>query len=759
MKQGNRFIFDMLDQDVPGVSGEKIWSAGRARDVADSGSAAVIKIPFQPQNTDNIFIRPDKDTSEKIYDFTVRCYGNSVIRITSAFEKQLPDDSVNPMLEWSEDIKQMPVHTVKTETGFQILDENNVRRMEINTAPFPVEYWSDLQPDPQESFEAVMYPDGKNAVPFMSYDNFFPHQPESYSMGCVTKNGSIDRCLYSLHAKADEKFAGTGERFAAMNLAGKTFVLENSDGLGVNNRRAYKNIPFYVSSKGYGLLIMTSTHVRLSLADISTRAAQGLIEDDVLDLFFIGGNSVEEIIHNYRKITGFPKQVPVWSYGTWLSRMTYFTADETREIVSLMREGKFPCDVIHLDSGWFEKNWKCEWEFSRANFANPEKYMKEMDDKGIKISLWQLPAIAKDTIHYQTALDNRYIAPKSKNVSLGSNFSSVEFNGTIDFTNPEAVKWYQGLLKKLLVMGAALIKTDFGEAIEEDADYMNLPYRKLHNLYGLLYQKAAYEITESVKGRSDTMIWARAGWTGCQRYPIHWGGDCASSWDGLAGSIRGGLHIGLSGFAFWSHDVPGFHGYPSFMNSITPDDLYVRWTQVGVFTSHLRYHGSNVREPYAYPKIADIVRKWLNLRYALIPYIINEGEKAVTSGYPVLRALLFDHDKDPVCWNIDDEYYFGECFLIAPVLNSEGIRDVYLPEGSWTDFWNGKVIKGPVWLKNVKSPLERIPVYVKTGSEIQVYPEIIQSTKEMNNDKIVNLKFDSSFKGLSGSFLAKNIGL
>jgi len=751
MKQGNRFIFDMLDQDAPEAAHETVWCAGKPESVITENQAVIMRIPFQAQKIHNIFLHADKAIDNKVYEFVVRRYGDAVIRVTSAFGGKVPDDN-NPMFEWAAEMQQKALHSVKTQEGYRIEDENGTLCLKIHTGDYPLQRWSDLQPEPQDALEAVVYPDGKTAVPFMSYDNFFAHQPESFSAGCVSKKGIVERCLFSLHAAPGEKFAGTGERFTGMNLSGKTLVLENTDALGVNNRRAYKNIPFYVSSKGYGLLIMTSAHVRLSFADISTRAVQGLVEDNVLDLFFIGGGSVESIVANYRRITGFPRPVPAWSYGTWMSRMTYFSADETHAIVRKMREQKFPLDVIHLDSGWFEKDWKCEWEFSHKNFSDPEKYLKEMEDNGIKISLWQLPFIAKDTLHYETALQNQYIAQKSKNVALGSNFSAVEFSGTIDFTNPEAVKWYQGLIGRLLKMGAAVIKTDFGEAIEEDAVYLNLPYKKLHNLYSLLYQKAAYEITESIKGKNNTLIWARAGWIGCHRYPLHWGGDCASSWDGLAGSIRGGLHIGVSGFAFWSHDVPGFHGTPSFMNSRPENDLYVRWTQFGVFTSHLRYHGSSAREPFEYPEVADIVRKWLNLRYALIPYVIQEGRKVTTSGYPMLRALIFHHEDDPVCWNIDDEYYFGDAFLIAPVMNREGIRDVYLPSGDWTDFWTGQVLTGPVWLKGVACPLEKIPVYVKTGAVIPIYPEIVQSVSEMDFTKTVLVKLDGSYRGFPGIF-------
>lgn len=759
MKQTNRFIFDMLDQDIPEAKNDTVYRAGKPLSVRPGKNSLIVTVPFFEQEIKNMFFFPVQNTGIKAADLIVRCYGDSIVRITTSFGGKIPQDEDNLMFSWDPSLKQKNLHSEKTDAGWSFSDENKQLKMKITTKDVPRHMWSTLQPEPPETFDAVVYPDGKTAVPFMAYDDFFPAQSDSFSLAYVERDEKPHRCVYSLHAEQNEKFAGTGERFAGMNLSGKTFQLENTDSLGVNTRRAYKNVPFYVSSKGYGLLVMTSSHVRFSLADISTRAAQGLVEDDVLDLFFIGGENVEQIVRNYRKITGFPADVPLWSYGTWMSRMTYFSANETRKVVKKMRARKFPCDVIHIDTGWFKTDWKCEWEFNDKTFPEPEKYFKEMEDLGIKISLWQLPAIAKNTKHYDEAYANRYVAPKSTHVTQGSNFSDVEFDGNIDFSNPAAVIWYQGLLENLLNMGAAAIKTDFGEVIADNVDYFGMPYRKLHNLYALLYQKAAYEITEKVKGKDQTMIWARAGWIGCQRYPLHWGGDCACSWDGMAGSLRGGLHIGVSGFGFWSHDVPGFHGNPSFMNSRPDNDLYIRWTQMGVFTSHLRYHGTTAREPYEYPEVAGIARKWLNLRYALIPYLVEEGKKTTTSGYPVLRALIFHHSDDPLCWSIDDEFYCGEFLLIAPVMNSAGVRDVYLPQGSWTDFWTGDVLTGPTWLKNVESPLERIPVYVKSGAVLPFYPEIVQSTKEMNISKIQKICFDSVYRGFLSTKIGKTIGL
>ncbi|MDD4680899.1 MAG: alpha-xylosidase [Clostridia bacterium] len=759
MKQKNRFIFDMLDQDAPDAKKDMIFRAGKPRAVWEKEGSVVVDVPYFKQDMVNMFLKPAQPEVSKVSDLIIRSYGDSIIRLTTAFGGAIPTDENNPMLSWDPTLLSTRLHPEKTDEGWSIKDEKGHLKMTIQTKDTPREIWSTLQPEPPETFDVVVFPDGKTAVPFMAYDDFFPTQSESFSLGYVQRNEKVDRCLYSLHAQPNEKFAGTGERFAAMNLAGKTFLLENTDGLGVNSRRAYKNVPFYVSSKGYGLLIMTSAHVRLSLSDISTRAAQALVEDDVLDLFFIGGGTIEQIVRNYRKITGFPEDVPFWSYGTWMSHMSYFSADETLSVVKKMREGKFPCDVIHIDTGWFRKDWKCEWEYSPERFPEPEKYLKQMEDLDIKISLWQLPCIAKDTKYYEIANTHRYVAPKSTHVALGSNFSEVEFDGNIDFSNPEAVVWYQGLLEKLLRQGVAVIKTDFGEVIDEDADYYGMPYKKLHNLYALLYQKAAYEISRQVKEPGQAMIWARSGWTGCQRYPIHWAGDSACSWDGMAGTLRGGLHIGISGFAFWSHDVPGFQGIPSFMNSRPDSELYIRWTQMGVFSSHLRYHGTTPREPYEYPDVADIARQWLNLRYALIPYLAEQGSKATKSGYPLFRALIFHHSDDPLCWSIDDEFYCGDSFLIAPVMNSEGIRDVYLPPGSWVDFWNGETIEGGVWLKHVYSPLERLPVFVKKDSVVPVYPEIVQSTKDMDLANVREIHFDDTFTGLSSSILGKTIRL
>ncbi|MEQ8238293.1 MAG: alpha-xylosidase [Cyclobacteriaceae bacterium] len=744
MKQTNYALVDFLDFDLSGDQKEYLWRAGKPLDArSNSDRSIIIDIPFQRQ-LQAVDLALDIDAEPVVHQLIIRYYGSNKLRATIDFGE--PSSLESEMLQMT-DLKPQKLKVVKDETVWRILNSNDEAVVVIDLSEPLIDYWSDLLPPPVERLSMSFYPDGKTRIKLSDDDQFFPARVESFGLAYIEKEGKIDRSTFSLHAKNDECFGGTGERFTKMDLSGKTFFLKNQDGQGVNNRRTYKNIPFYLSSENYGLFLHTSSYAKFSLADHSTRAAQLLVEDSSVDVFLFAGDNPEQILKQYRDITGFPSMPPLWSYGVWMSRMTYFSAEEVEGICDRLRTDKFPCDVIHLDTGWFETDWLCEWKFNKERFPDPKAFVHKLKEDGFRVSLWQMPYIAKEAEQHDEAIANNYVGPlQASRAQGGSNFSALDYAGTIDFTYPEAVEWYKDLLRKLLEMGVVCIKTDFGEEIHMEASYHGMSPEKLNNLYALLYQKAAYEVTEEMTG--DGIIWARAGWAGCQRYPLHWGGDAACSWDGMAGSIKGGLHLGLSGFAYWSHDVPGFHGVPNFMNSVIPVDLYVRWTQFGVFSSHLRYHGTSKREPYEYPEIADIVRSWWNLRYALIPYILEVSEQALDTGYPVLRAMIFHHPNDKTCWHIDDQYYFGDQILVAPIMNSENKRDVYLPEGDWICFFSGKEYGGNQWIKGYDSSLKDMPVFVLKDSALSVYPEIVQCTDEMNMDKVVTISIDQNFKGI-----------
>lgn len=733
MQRTNYYLFDWLDFDRELKRDESLWKAYTSVDIKEEDGDIIISIPYQKQVLQEDMLA-DTSVSQRVVPFRLRAYGDKIVRVfTSMVGDEITETSY--MLDIDKKLVRTKLSFSFTDNVYIITDEAGKTRATINLKPYNTEWWSDLQPAPQPTIHLTIYPDGNIEKGIeLSDDHFSPPRYDALPIAFCMTEGREDRATMSFKCDADECFVGTGERFRKMDLSGQTFFLKNQDGQGVNNRRAYKNIPFYMSSRMYGVFYHTSDYCRLSLADHSTRSIQFRNDRATLDAFIIGGENPERILYGYRQLTGFPPMLPLWSFGIWMSRMTYFSADEVQEICDRLRKEQYPCDVIHLDTGWFRTDWLCEWMFNPERFPDPQGFIKRLADDGYKVTLWQLPYVAKGAAQIEEARKCKYIGPLLKEqASEGSNFSTLDYAGTIDFTYDKATEWYKGLLRELLEMGVKCIKTDFGENIHMDATYHSMTPEQLNNIYSLLYQKAAYEVTKDVTG--DGIVWARAAWAGCQRYPLHWGGDSESSWAGLAGSLKGGLHFGLSGFAFWSHDVPGFHSEPDFMNSVIDPKVYVRWTQFGVFTSHMRYHGSHKREPWYYPSVSEIVKKWWKLRYRLLPYIVEESIVATTTGYPVIQAMLMHHPNDKTCWHIDDQYYFGRSFMVAPVMNSNDRRDIYLPEGEWVNFFTKERFTGPVWLRDVHVPLDEMPVFCRPGTKISVYDYDVNSTDDMDLTK------------------------
>ena len=751
MKQTNYHLFDFMDFDPTMQREEALWKAYAPTSIVERDGDIVVTIPYQQQRHQED-MDPDTETAQQSYDLIIRAYEPNIIRLfTTMTDDQMTES--DEMLLMAPEVKRKPLRYVDGD----VIATDGTKVANINLSEPRLDPWSDLLPAPQPAPFITFYPDGDTSKPVaLSDDHFSPPRYDALPLGfcsvccndTATKN---ERATISFKCDADEHFVGTGERFRKMDLSGQTFQLKNQDGQGVNNRRCYKNIPFYLSSRMYGVFFHTSDYCKLSLADHSSRSVQFLCDHATLDVFLIGGQTPEEILKGYRMLTGFPAMPPLWSFGIWMSRMTYFSADEVEDICNRLRQEHYPCDVIHLDTGWFRTDWLCEWRFNPERFPDPKGFISRLKENGFKVSLWQLPYIAQGAEQLEEAKKNHYISQptKEEETSTGgaSNFSALDYAGTIDFTYTKATDWYKySLLKPLLDMGVKCIKTDFGENIHMDHQYHSSSPERLNNIYALLYQKAAYEVTREVAG--DGIIWARAGWAGCQRYPLHWGGDSESSWAGMAGSLKGGLHLGLSGFAFWSHDVPGFHSTPDFMNSPLDEQVYVRWTQFGVFTSHMRYHGTCKREPWHYPTIAPIVKRWWKLRYRLIPYIIEQSELACRSGLPIVQALLIHHPNDRQVWHIDDEYYFGNEFLVCPVMNAENRRDIYLPEGQWVHFLTGERLEGGRWYDNVEVPLDEMPVFVRPDARIKMYPHDVDSTDDMDLEKAITIEITKEYKGI-----------
>ncbi|HUC86112.1 MAG TPA: TIM-barrel domain-containing protein [Candidatus Acidoferrales bacterium] len=520
-----------------------------------------------------------------------------------------------------------------------------------------------------------------------------------------------------------EKIFGCGESFTRLDKRGQKIVLWTDDANGIENQGLYKPIPFFMSSRGYGMFLHTSTPITCDFGYSFSGINSLMVGDDELDLFVFLG-SPKEILDEYTKLTGKSPLPPLWSFGLWMSRCTYNAEQQVRDVAAKLREHKIPCDVLHLDTGWFETDWQCDYEFSTTRFADPRKMLSDLRGEGFHVSCWQLPYFVPKNKLFPELLEKKLVVRDAK-----GNLPSED--AVLDFSNPRTVEWYQGKLANLLQMGVGAIKVDFGEAAPNNglwADGRTGFYE--HNLYPLRYNKAVADITKQTTG--ENLIWARSAWAGSQRYPLHWGGDAESTDDGLAAELRGGLSFGLSGFSFWSHDVGGFTA--TTVESMD-QDLFARWLAFGMLSSHSRCHGIAPKEPWLYgASFMDKFRRIDEMKYLLMPYVYAQAKDSSEHGLPMLRALFVEYPDDPGSWEVDDEYLYGSSFLVAPLLHeNETSRNVYLPPGTWIDYQDGKAYAGG-WRQIQAGEIPEI-ILVRDGS---IIPRIAlaQSTMLMDWSKI-----------------------
>lgn len=522
-----------------------------------------------------------------------------------------------------------------------------------------------------------------------------------------------------------ERIFGFGEAPGPLNKVGQKLNLFVTDPQGPESPDMYKPIPFFFSNLGYGAFIHTAAPLTADVGQSYIGANKLFMKDEDLDMFLFWGTP-KEILSEYTALSGRPEMPPLWSFGTWMSRISYFTEDEGREVAKQLRANRIPADVIHFDTGWFDVDWQCDYEFSPARFKDPAKMIEDLDKDGFKICLWQLPYFVPGNKYFKTLVD------EGMAVRNGRGTLPYE-DAVLDFTNPKTVKWYQDQLGKLLEMGVGAIKVDFGEAAPLDGIYANGRSGLYeHNLYPVRYNKAVADITKKVKG--DNIIWARSAWSGSQRYPLHWGGDAASTNTGMLGTLHAGLSLGMSGFSFWSHDMGGFV-------TSTPEELYRRWLPMGFLTSHTRAHGAPPTEPWLYNKeFTDYFRKCAEMKYSLMPYIVKEAEECAANGWPMFRALQVEFPEDQGVWQIEDEYMFGKDFLVAPLLTQTRKRSVYLPAGQeWVNYQSGKTY-APGWhTLTPEGELDCI-IMVRKGAEIPTVNPAL-STSRIDKSTLKTVKY------------------
>lgn len=552
-----------------------------------------------------------------------------------------------------------------------------------------------------------------------------------YTPFCFVKRGSDNarRINPVFTLTADEMIFGCGESATGLNKAGQKVNLFVTDPQGLETDQMYKPIPFFMSNRGYGMFMHTSAPVTCDFGATYIGLNKMFMGDENLDLFVFFGEP-KDILDEYTDLVGKPGMPPLWSFGTWMSRITYFSEKEGYDVAANIRKNKYPCDVIHFDTGWFDVDWQCDYKFSENRFQNPQQMLKDLRSQGFHVCLWQLPYFTPKNRYFSELIE------KDMYVKNGNGELPYE-DVVLDFSNPETVKWYQDKLAGLLNIGVSAIKVDFGEAAPLNGIYASGKsgwYE--HNLYPVRYDMAVSEITKKL--HNENIMWARAAWAGSQRYPLHWGGDAATTNTGLLGTLRAGLSFGLSGFSFWSHDMGGFV-------KATPEDLYCRWIPFGFLTSHTRAHGAPPTEPWLYDskRVQDVFRKSAEMKYRLMPYVYAQAKECTEKGLPMLRALFVEFPDDPGAWKVDDEYLFGSQILVAPLLESGMTgRTVYLPEGKWIDYQTEKVYEGG-W-HQIEAGSLPIIMLVRDGSVLP-HLKLAQSTVEMDWSKM-NLKVYSADK-------------
>jgi alpha-D-xyloside xylohydrolase len=516
----------------------------------------------------------------------------------------------------------------------------------------------------------------------------------------------------SFGLQAGEYVYGLGERFGTYIKNGQEIDLWNEDA-GTCAPYTYKNVPFYMTNRGYGVFFDHSDLLSFEIQNEKLAKVQVSIQGEELRWHVIYGPTPKEILSKYAMLTGHPPLPPTWSFGLYLS--TSFLTDYDEKTVTEQLDGMaqrdIPMSVLHFDCFWMKAHRWTNFQFDPAYFPDAKGFLTRLHERGLKVSVWINAYIAQESEVFEEAMEKEFLI-KNLDGSIWQSDIWQAGMGIVDFTNPSAVEWYQQHLERLLDTGVDAFKTDFGERIPwENVKFHNeMDPRSGHNYYSFIYNRTVYAAIARKRGTHEAVLFARAATSGGQRFPVHWGGDCECTWPGMAQTLRGGLSLGLSGFGFWSHDIGGFMSEGQ--ATTTPEgDLYKRWVQFGMLSSHSRLHGSaTYRVPWTIDdEASDVLRKFSQLKNKLMPYIYTKAIESHLHGLPVLRAMFIEFPEDRTCQTLDMQYMLGDNLLVAPIFNEKGIAEYYVPEGSWTGLLDGKVRNGPAWIKehhdNLSMPL------------------------------------------------------
>lgn len=538
-----------------------------------------------------------------------------------------------------------------------------------------------------------------------------------YKGDCYELNGDLENTYMreQLNIGVGELLYGTGEHFTPFVKNGQTVEIYNEDG-GTSTEQAYKNIPFYLSNKGYGVLVNHPERVSFEFGTENVTKTSFCVEGGSLDYFFFNGPTMKDVLTRYTDLSGKPALPAPWTFGLWLS--TSFTTNYDEETVMSFIDGMLdrgiPLRTFHFDCFWMKGFHWTDFVWDEKVFPDPAGMLSRIKAKGLNICVWINPYIGQESVLFKEGMEKDYFI-KRPNGDVWQWDMWQPGMALVDFTNPEACKWYQDKLAALLDMGVDCFKTDFGERIPVNCVYHDgSDPKKMHNFYTYLYNKVVFELLEAKRGKGEAVLFARSATVGGQKFPVHWGGDCWSDYESMEESLRGGLSLLMSGFGFWAHDIGGFE-------HTSTADVYKRWVAFGLLSSHSRLHGSqSYRVPWLYDEEAvDVVRVFTRLKATLMPYLYKTSIDTSRSGVPTMRSMVLEFTEDKNCSYLDKQYMLGDNLLVAPIFNEEGIGSFYLPKGTWTDFFTGETVDGGVWVEKEYDYLH-LPLMARANSIVAI---------------------------------------
>ncbi len=517
----------------------------------------------------------------------------------------------------------------------------------------------------------------------------------------------------SFVAEPDEHFWGLGERFTPFDKRGQLISCWNHDALGTQSTQSYKNVPFMMSSRGFGCFVDTTTNVHFDCCHSSQAFWSVIVPDEELDYYLVFGRP-GACLAQYQELVGGPALPPPWALGAWVSTGCLPAAQpDVQALVRRLDAEDMPCDVVHLDAYWQTLGCWSDLRWDPERFPEPARLLSEIHAAGMRVCLWVNPYIGATSPLFADADRAGYLLKGPD----GRSYVGDLWGGyhppvaIIDVTNPAARTWWGTKLTERIRQGADVFKTDFGEEIPVDVvAHSGLSGPRLHNAYCLLYNDLVTSVMAAA-GMERPVVWARSSWAGGQRHVGQWAGDPNSSWQDLASTLRAGLSMAMSGHAFWSHDIGGFHGRPE-------AELYVRWAQFGMLSPLSRFHGTTTRAAWDYGAEAlSAVRAITKLRYALHPYLYAAAAESVRDAVPIIRPMVFDFPDRPEAQAADLQYLLGPDLLVAPLYRPGGRRLVWFPPGQWLPYLDGPAVPGPGF-HEVSLPLEQAPLWVRAGSAI-----------------------------------------